>query len=85
MNIENFKEIMNRKGNYNSVKDSIFQGLVIMRKYILDADIDAALEYIVYSSCGIESLVKRGITEEDTEILRGLRWHIDGNALEHHT
>jgi len=78
MDTERFKKLMEEDYAYNSsLKVRVFQGLLLMRKYIPTATIESAEHDIVYS-VGIEKLVEAGITEEDVKALRDMNWHIEG-------
>ena len=84
MTQEKFTELMNIDlGDSEEFENSrIFKGLEIIRKYIPDADIEAAEHDIIYC-CGIEDIVNAGITENDVKTLNAYGWHISEDALAH--
>lgn len=76
MTEEEFVQIMESEQPDSDSKSDIFDGLVIMRKYLPNANIAAAEHDEVYGP-DIDDLVKAGITEEDAKALRSLNWMID--------
>jgi len=66
----------------DSKDNSIFAGLLIIRKYIPGAGIEAADHDIVFS-VGADNLLEAGLTNEDAENLAKLDWMIDEDSLAH--
>lgn len=54
----------------------IFKGLLIIRKYIPNADISAA-EHDEVHAADLDELIKKDITEEDISELSRLGWIVD--------
>ena len=68
----------------NGQTDPIISGLLVMRKYIPDADICAAASDRVYA-CDIGDLLKAGITRDDIVTLAKLDWRRhETDALAHY-
>jgi len=81
MEVERFEEIMEENSDdYASLDDGLFHGLVLLRKYISDATIEAAEHDVIYA-VGIEELCKTNITADDVDTLRAFGWHIDYDSL----
>lgn len=74
-----FRKIMGDDSSAKWEGDNFIQGIKILEKYI-----DSSKEEIVEGSThdliwctGVEEILKKGITEEDTIALRDLNWMID--------
>lgn len=81
MTIEKFEEIMSNEDTITNFEDGCrFRGIEIIRKYIPDADIEAAAHDVIYC-CTSEKLVDAGISQKDAEHLRALNWMIDEESL----
>jgi hypothetical protein len=78
MTEEEFVAILAPEEDYvhSGSKSPIFDGLVIMRKYLPNADIEWAGHEEV-AGPDIKDLVKAGITEADILALRSHGWSID--------
>ncbi len=77
MDVSRFEEIMD-DDNGDIITDfgddcNVFQGLLIIRKYLPKAGIEGADHDVIYS-CGIDKLIDAGITEEDVIKLKVLNW-----------
>jgi hypothetical protein len=82
MNRETFEKIFNGDYCHILMKDRIFQGLEIIRKYIPYADIERA-EYDQVWSVNCDELIEAGIAEMHVKNLCDLEWFIDKGVLSH--
>jgi hypothetical protein len=80
--LERFEEIFDNTESDHKRQSKIFKGLEIIRKYLPDADIEAAEHDIIYAA-DVDELIEAGITEDDVKELAKLTWHIDEDALAH--
>ena len=83
MTIKRFNEIMNGDSHLEKYKkDNALLGLNIIAKYLPLSGVEYA-EHDEIWACGVEELLKAGLTEEDATELRNLNWMIDNdtNAL----
>lgn len=82
MTLERFEEIFDTTESDYTQNSKIFKGLDIIRKWLPNADIEAAEHDIVYAA-DVDELIEAGITEDDVREIAKLAWHIDEGALTH--
>ena len=83
MEVERFEEIMEEDSDdYSSLDDGLFQGLILLRKYLSGATIEAAEHDVIYAA-DLRELCETDITEEDVLTLRKFGWHVDYESLAH--
>jgi len=78
MTVERFEEIF-QEDSVDWEGDNTYQGLQIIAKYT-DHIVTGATHDKIWSEA-VETLIEKGITEEDVIKLRGLNWMIEEDSL----